>query len=355
MPISSVLSNQSENEFWDAIIIDNSLSAGTVGLIDNALSREYQELRVLDSYDPDFLYQVRDFKIMVSLQYMIGLCRAIGIESELDPVLSFPLGSNVMSLYDVARAYGSIMTGTIRHYGGAESGAELAVIEHIENSDGEIIYVPESVETRVISPEVRIAVSDIMRKVIKHGTGRYAYRNVRLRGKDPQRNRELAELEAHVPLVGKTGTANSFTNSSFAGGIPGVGGNGIFALPEGYVLTTYVGFDDNAPMVRNTTHITGASGSLPLWSTIASRILLENDYASRLDLVDVSFADQIEFPLYYPEVGQLEVPIDPSRGGVVSIGKNTGSSVVTFGEPTSAGRFKPGRFYKPYWQMESGE
>ncbi|MFN2367815.1 MAG: transglycosylase domain-containing protein [Desulfurivibrionaceae bacterium] len=355
LPISSVLSNQSENEFWDAIIIDNSLSARTVGLIDNALSREYQELRVLDSYDPDFLYQVRDFKIMVSLQYMIGLCRAIGIESELDPVLSFPLGSNVMSLYDVARAYGSIMTGTIRHYGGAESGAELAVIEHIENSDGEIIYVPESVETRVISPEVRIAVSDIMRKVIKHGTGRYAYRNVRLRGKDPQRNRELAELEAHVPLVGKTGTANSFTNSSFAGGIPGVGGNGIFALPEGYVLTTYVGFDDNAPMVRNTTHITGASGSLPLWSTIASRILLENDYASRLDLVDVSFADQIEFPLYYPEVGQLEVPIDPSRGGVVSIGKNTGSSVVTFGEPTSAGRFKPGRFYKPYWQMESGE
>lgn len=353
LPISAVLSNAKENQFWDAVLIDNSLAARTVGLIDNALNREYESLRKLDPYSADFLYQVRDFKIMASLQYMIGLCRAIGIESELDPVLSFPLGSNVMSLYDVARAYGCIMTGTIKRYGGPEAGAGLAIIESIQNSDGDIIYAPEPLETRVLSPEVRIAASDILRRVIKYGTGRYADRNVRLRGKDPQRSRQLAELDAHVPLAGKTGTANRFTNASFAGGVPGVGENGIFALPEGYVLATYVGFDDNEPMVRGTTHITGASGSLELWSRIANRILFENDYASMLDLVDVSFADQIEFPLYYPEAGQLEVSVDPGRGGLVSIGDNTGASLVTFGEPTSGGRLIPSRFFKPYWLVES--
>ncbi|MDF1577896.1 MAG: transglycosylase domain-containing protein [Desulfurivibrionaceae bacterium] len=353
LPFSAALSNRSENEFWDAVLIDNALTARTIGLIDNALNREHERLRGLDPYGPEFLYQVRDFKIVVALQYLIGLCRAIGIESDLDPVLSFPLGSNVMSLYDVGRAYGTILAGAINHYGGPGSGADLAIIEHIENSDGEIIYVPEPVETRVISPEVRIAVSDILRRVVTHGTGRYADRNVHLRGKDPERNRQLAELGAHVPLVGKTGTANRFTNASFAGGIPGVGENGFFALPEGYILTTYVGFDDNEPMVRGTTHITGAGGSLPLWSRIANRILLENDYASMLDLIDVSFADQIEFPLHYPQVGQREVPVDPGRGGLVSIGDKTGAFVVTFGEPTRGGRLKPSRFFKPFWQVES--
>lgn len=341
--------NEMEQEFWDGVLIDNSLAAGTVELIGEALQREYTKLQKFEPYGTEFLYHVRDFRTMVALHYVIGLCRAIGIESDLEPVLSFPLGSNVMSLMDVARAYESMLSGVNKRYGQLGSGEGLAIIESIENLDGEVIYEPSQVATRVVSPEIRIAISDILRRVIKFGTGRYADRNVRLRSSDSAKDRQLVDLDGHVPLVGKTGTANNFMNASFAGGVPGVGQNGIFSLAEGYVLTTYVGFDDNTPMVRNTTHLTGASGSLPLWSRIANKILLENDYASRLDLVELSFADQIEFPLYYPDAGQVEVQVDPGRGGIASIDSDTGASVITFGGKSSSGRIKPTRFFKPYW------
>jgi membrane peptidoglycan carboxypeptidase len=340
-----------EKEFWDGVLIDNSLAAGTVELIGEALTREYNKLKGLDPYEPELLYQIRDFRVMVALQYMVGLCRAIGIESDLDPVLSFPLGSNVMSLVEVARAYESLLSGAIRHYGNPGSGIGLAIIESIEDSDGEVIYAPTPILKQVVAPEIMIATSDILRRVIKFGTGRYADKNVRLRSTDPKKDQQLVDLNAHIPLVGKTGTANNFTNASFAGGIPGVGPDGLFSLAEGYVLTTYVGFDDNEPMVRGTTHLTGASGALPLWSKIASRILLENNYASRIDLVDISFADQIEFPLHYPDLGQVEIPVEPGRGGIVGGGGEEGT-LVSFGELINNSRFKPTRFFKPFWLVE---
>lgn len=347
------LADRDENDFWDGILIDNSLASGTVELINEALNREYGRLKKLDPYDAEFLYQVRDFRIMVAIQYVIGLCRATGVESDLEPVLSFPLGSNVMSLLDVARAYGGLLTGVTRHHGKPGSGPGLAIIESIENSDGDVIYESSPKVSRVFSSEVRIAVSDILRRIVKFGTGRYADRNIRLRSRDPKKDRELVGLDAHVPAAGKTGTANSFTNASFAGGVPGVGGSGFFSLADGYVLTTYVGFDDNVPMARNTTHISGASGALPLWAKIANQILLENDYASRLDLVDISFSDQTDFPLYYPDKGQIEVPVDPSRGGLAaSINDSTGASLITFGEINNGGRVKPTGFFKPYWLAE---
>ena len=339
-------------EFWDDILIDNTLAAGTVQLVSEAIEREYDQLKELRPYSPEFLYQVRDFKIMTALQYLIGLCRTIGIESDLDPVLSFPLGSNVMNLSDVARAYESMLSGTIRRYGDPESGEGMTLIERIENVDGEVIYEPSPVEQLVMAPETTVALSDILRRVVRYGTGRAADRQVRLRSKDPGKNRQLRELGAKMPVVGKTGTANRFTNASFAGMVPGVGIGGFFSLPEGYVLTTYTGFDDNEPMVRNTTHLTGASGALPLWIKVANRILLENDYASQIDLVDISFSGLTEFPLYYPDVGQMEVGVDPDKGGIVASDKDKGVSLVTFGETIGNDRIRPARFFKPYWQLE---
>jgi membrane peptidoglycan carboxypeptidase len=352
-PFNDAGSKEDERKFWDGVLLGNSLAAGTVELIIEAINREYEQLKELEPYGEEFLYQVRDFKILVGLRYVVGLCRALGIESDLDPVLSFPLGSNVMSLLDVARAYEGLLRGTVRRYGGPDSGAGLAIIESIRTSDGEIIYEPAPVGKKVISPEIRIAISDILRKVVKFGTGRYADANVRLRSKDPRKNRQLIDLGAHVPVVGKTGTANDFTNASFAGGVPGIDEAGFFALPEGYVLTTYVGFDDNAPMVRTTTHITGASGALPLWTKIANRILAENDHIDRLDLVGPSFSEQIEFPLDYPDAGQVAVPVDPARGGIASGGADAGASLITFGEALGNGRIKPTRFFKPYWLEEN--
>jgi len=340
-----------EESFWNEVLIDNQLTAATVDLLTEAVDKEYQKLRSLDPYSPEILYEVRDFKVLVGLKYIIGLCREMGIESKLDPVLSFPLGSNVLSLLEVARAYEGILTGSVILNDG-KSKPSLAIIEAIEGSDGETIYSAKGEARKVMTPETSLAVTEILRQVVKHGTGRFADRNVRLHSADRAHDLQLSELSVHVPVVGKTGTANRFTNAAFAGGIPGPRDGGFFSLPDGYVLTSYVGYDDNKPMVRNTTHITGAAGALPIWSEVANQILLDKDYAAGIDLEDLSFSGISEFPLYYPTLGQVQVKIDPERGGLPESDETGGVPMYSFGEFVDAGQLKPARFFRPYWQLE---
>ncbi len=66
--------------------------------------------------------------------------------------------------------------------------------------------------------------------------------------------------------------------------------NGVaMTIRDGYAIGVYVGFDNNEPMRRNSSRISGAAGALPTWSEIANVLLQEQHYASRLDPVDLSF------------------------------------------------------------------
>jgi len=347
MDTLATLDQSRRDAFWGGVLIDNLLAAETVDLLNEAVNREYAKLKDLGPYSPEILYAARDFRVMVGLQYMVGMCRAMGVESRLDPVLSFPLGSNVMSLLEVARAYGAILTGSVK-YNGTGRHPGLALIESIESNDGEVLYRAEKSEKKVVAPETSLAVSDILRQVVKFGTGHYADQSVRLRSHDPGRNRQIGDLR--VPVVGKTGTANRYTNAAFAGGVPGLNGDGVFSLADGYVLATYVGFDDNDPMARSSTRISGSMGALPTWSGVANQILLDNDYAAKIDLADAAFAGGGELPLARSELGQVQVKVDPDRGGLASGDGRAG--VVSFGDFSGGDRAKPTRFFKPYWQVE---
>ncbi len=337
--------------FWNGVKIDNAISISTFEILTAAVETEYEKLAGLDPYSPEVLYQVRDFRVMASLLYLTGLCREIGIESKLDPVLSFPLGSNVITPLEVARAYEALATGEVVTQSGSAFSDGLAIIKRIEDSDGDVIYdaVPE--RKRVISPEISLEIIDILRNVIKYGTGRYANRNVRLRSSDPEKNRQLADLDLKVPVAGKTGTANRFTNASFAGIIPGIDHGNMFSLASGYVVATYVGYDDNKPMVRTSSHITGAAGALPMWSRIANTILLEKKYADKLDLVDLTFSGLSTLPLSHVGSGYIEVPVEVKHGGLPA-SVTTGVKILTYGEKVSGDRVKPTRFFKPYWRVE---
>ncbi|MBU0676242.1 MAG: transglycosylase domain-containing protein [Proteobacteria bacterium] len=346
----SSLAQADDEEFWDGILIDNLLSVSTVDLLQAAVDRTYAKLRDLPRYEPEILHAVPDFRVMASLQYLIGFCRSLGIESPLEPVLSFPLGSNVISLLELARAYETMVSGDSRRLISSSADDGLGIIEKILDSDGQVIFEPKRETRKVLTPEISMVVSDILRKVVTHGTGRYADRVVRLHSRERDIDRQLAELDLNIPMLGKTGTANRFTNASFAGVVPGMGEGKVFTLEDGYVLTSYVGFDDNTPMVRNTTHISGAEGALPMWSMVAEGLLRERNYAARLDLVDLSFSGISRFPLHYPELGQVEVPVVSSRGGVVTEKASSDTTIISFGEVGWAGRLEPARFFAPYWQ-----
>ena len=343
--------------FWQQVRIDDLLPAFIVEKVATVMMDELARLNELPPYSEEVLYAVHDFRLLAGLKYLIALCQQLGVESELEPVLSFPLGSNVISLYEVARIYEGLVTGQAYAINDSHD-AGLDLISRIESHEGELIYSAQVDEKQVVDPQTSLAVSDILRNVVKYGTGRFAYRHIQLHSREKEIENNLRVMGITVPVLGKTGTANRFTNASFAGLIPGphTGEHNGVALDKGLVLASYVGYDDNKPMVRRTTHITGSSGALPLWSKVAADYIYNSDYAKTLDLADLSFSGVKELPLFYPELGQLVVPVATQQGGRVLTdheveGELRRAPVVMFGETLPSGQVKPQRAFRPFWSQ----
>lgn len=350
-------------EFWDEISLNGLLSAGTFRQLTELVGKEFQRLSALPAYDSEVLHQVRDFRVLAGLRYLIALVREMGITSPLEPVLSFPLGSNVITLLEVARAYETLVTGLNYRVGRPDADESLMIIDRIENSDGQVIYRPERTGKRVLDPNTALCISDILKNVVKYGTGRYARGRIRISSLDPKRQALLDDLDLEVPVLGKTGTANEFRNSSFAGYVPGLAEDGSgLALTGGYALAVYEGFDDNISMTRTSSHVTGSSGALVLWSEMAEAIINDSGYGDHLRLNALPFAADIEFPLRYPELGQIVAEqarvsivgsqvgdpaalVPPAERSAVQLGP----SVVTFGTIQGAGELLPTRSVKPFW------
>ncbi len=109
-------------------------------------------------------------------------------------------------------------------------------------------------------------------------------------------------------------------------------------------------------MRRKTTRITGSSGALPAWTDIVNTLLREKGYAEKLDPVDLSFYG---LTLLHEDLGQVNISVNEDSGG--SIGKpavevdekyRSYPSIMTFGQLYESGRFKPKRFYLPFWTTD---
>lgn len=351
------MSPADKERFWARVRLDNLLSVSAVEMVAAAMDKEMERLSRLPPYGPEVLHALHDFRMLVGLRYLIGLCREFGVESALEPVLSFPLGSNVISLYEIARMYEGLTSGMVSSIDGLHS-AGLDLIARIETYDGEVIYTAKPVRKRLIDPQTTLAVNDILRNVVRYGTGRSVYKNVELHSHDQELEENLLQLGITVPVLGKTGTANRYTNASFAGLVPGShqGRENGVTLQNGLVLAAYVGYDDNKPMSRRTSNITGSSGALPIWARVAADYVTNRDYGRALDLADLSFSDTKELPLFYPELGQIEVPVAVNGGGLLVTGaaaRHSGAwaPLVTFGEILPGGEVRPQRAFRPYWMQ----
>jgi membrane peptidoglycan carboxypeptidase len=150
--------------------------------------------------------------------------------------------------------------------------------------------------------------------VVENGTGQKAHNAITMTVDIDQER-----LHIPIPAFGKTGTANQFTNSSFVGFIPGTDDKkeGISIL-EGYVIATYVGFDDNRPMESEHSVIYGSSGALPVWIDTANAIVNSKDYIMKLEPADVAFNS--EAVPYVVEQSFHAVPISPDSGLPIDLG-----------------------------------
>ncbi len=345
-----------QRRFWDNILLDATLSSKALKLVQNQVRQETKRLSSLSPYSLDVLSGVRDFRVLVGLKYLIQLGQKMGINSHLAPVLSFPLGANVISLLEMVRLYESLVTGSVNLIE-AESVPNrdlLTVIDRIETEDGEVVYRSQMKKTELIAPEPRLALGHILENTVTFGTGRYAAKNVRLPVETGKEGDKKWAKDLVIPLLGKTGTANNYTNASFFGYLPSVspGGTGM-VLDDGYSVGVYVGYDNNKAMRKKSTRIAGSAGALPAWTEMVNTILSERKYADKLDPVDVAFYG---LSLLRNELGQITLAVDQKNGGQLlspAVEKDekdrTQPSIMTFGQLSKNGRYKPKRFYKPFW------
>ena len=265
--------------------IDGLMPSKALDLLQSRLKDTYQKLLTYKRYDPELLYQVRDFKTLVNLTYVVDLSKKMGIYSELAPVLSFPLGANAISIMEAALAYQTIMTGNTYPIADGSTPELIPVITRIEDRDGETIWEYQPHPQKILSDEVSRQITEILRRVMINGTGSEARDAVRV-----SLDLENEKIGIPIPSFGKTGTANQFTNSSFVGFIPGPEKEmGLLGIEQGYVIASYVGYDDNRPMKGKRVSIYGASGALPLWIDTANAISNSVGYKKWLEVADLVF------------------------------------------------------------------
>ncbi len=269
----------------EGVWINGLVPSEGVDLLQLQLQESYKRLMSQNRYDLAVLSKVRDFRTLVNLMYVTHLSKKMGISTRLDPVLSFPLGANSISIIESALAYHTIMTGLVYPISEGLKPNLVPVITKIVDREGEPIWEYRPQPKRILTSRVSGLVSEILHQVIEQGTGQRAKDAIHLSVEI-----DNEELDIPIPSFGKTGTADRFTNSSFVGFIPGLQKNpNQLDNQKGYVIASYVGYDDNRPMKGENVTIYGASGALPLWIETANTIINSNTFKKDIQVADLAF------------------------------------------------------------------
>lgn len=151
------------------------------------------------------------------------MARKLGVVSDLDEDdLTIMLGSNELSLLEIVSVYGSIANGgsTVIPYS----------IREISNSGNSIYKRYSSGLPKAVGENSLADIKELLREVVKTGTGRVVSR--------------IGRNDSKL-IYGKTGTSQNYRDAWFIG------------FDEKYVVGVWIGNDDNSP----TNNISG--GSLP--------------------------------------------------------------------------------------------
>ena len=139
---------------------------------------------------------------IVGVTNVIDTARLLGVKSELDPVISLPLGVEEVSPMEMATAYATLATGGVRR--------EPYFIERIERLEGEEwISIYDHINDdrfqpeRVITENIACWTTEVLRENVLSGTGTRA-------------GNQMGSQQA----AGKTGTTENFEDAWFVGYTP---------------------------------------------------------------------------------------------------------------------------------------
>ena len=89
------------------------------------------------------------------------------------------------------------------------------------------------------------------------------------------------------------------------------------------VIATYVGYDRNRIMQRGRQKISGSAGALPAWVNFAKAVILEKDYKSMIDPLDLNVLSRKQWPMTAPPKLAIPVIVDLPRGLILRVGSST--------------------------------
>ncbi len=157
--------------------------------------------------------------------------RRLGVQANLPRVPSLLLGTAELTPFEVAGMYQTMANGG--------EDVELHTLLAVSDAHGEHVQQFRRRAERHVDPVPAYLIRYALEQVMREGTGRSAYRR----------------LPGSVSFAGKTGTTNNYRDSWFAGFSPNL------------TAVVWVGRDDN-----KRTNLTGATGSLKIWTEIMRQL-----------------------------------------------------------------------------------
>ena len=272
---------------------DSALVEGEVGV--GSLKRLAAKLDARGGGDPagytkENLYASQDFRALAALRYIVKFSRRLGITSPLDPVISYPLGVNVITLGEAVNVYQALKDGYTYK---TKFGEPQLFIEKICLHDGTVVFEDYLERERVIAEKTRAGIEAILGSVVKGGTGQQIGRDLKI----PMGDKGGPELP--LPAFGKTGTTNDYRNGAFLGFIAAPKGqNKGFDAASGYAIGDYTGFDDNVSMLRKGFKGTGSSVAIPAWIMQARAVAEVDAFSDRIDLLDLEIQSTGQAPMF---------------------------------------------------------
>ncbi len=218
-----------------------------------------------DAYYPALtLREATVFSVNVPYAYLVDLigpdrvvaaADAAGIDTELAAVPTIVLGSQDVTVLDMAAGYTTFANNGIH--------VEPTFVTRIEDADGQVIFEHLPTYSRVFSTDVAQDVTSALTDAVRRGTGQQA--------------------KIGRPIAGKTGTTEGNHDAWFIGYTPEL------------VAAVWVGFPEgNIPMVAPNTEYTITGGTWParIWSRFAISALegvaySQVDTSSDVELVTV--------------------------------------------------------------------
>lgn len=184
----------------------------------------------------------------VGLDKVIELCRLLGITSQLQPVVSLPLGAAGITPLEMAAAYATFASN------GWQS--DTTLILRVTDSQGNVLLDNTPEPRLVLDPWATASLTSVLQGVVDSGTGRAA---------------DLGDR----PAAGKTGTTSSERDVWFVGYVPQL------------ATAVWIGNDNYRPMGAGTT---GGGYAAPIWKAFMQQAL------------------KGEKPRYFPAASKYERP-----------------------------------------------